>query len=92
MENVKSVIRVIKKAEYPGGYDDHYYFTDVTVDIDNHLMARISGNIWDAMKFQYNSMNNDETQRINGLIEFIKTCFTPKKNYKIELIPIKLEY
>ena len=90
MENVKGVIRVIKHNS--DGYDDHYYFTDVAVDIDNHLMARISGNIWDAMKFQYNSMNNDETQRINSLIEFIKTCFTPKKNYKIELIPITLSY
>jgi len=90
MENVKGVIRVIKHNS--NGYDEHYYFTDVTVDIDNHLMARISSNIWDAMKFQYNSINVDEERRIYSLISFIETCFSPKRDYIIKFIPITLSY
>ena len=92
MINEKGVIRIIKKADHPNGYDEHYYFVDVAVDIYGHLMASNSSNIWDAMKFMWNSHNEDENRRINSLIEFIKTCYTPKKNYIIEFIPISLTY
>ena len=92
MKTKKGVIQIIKKAYYPDGYDEHYYFADIAIDIDGHLMARYTNNIWDAMKFIYNSLNDDENKRINSLIEFVKTCYTPKKDYIIEFIPITLEY
>lgn len=92
MTSEKGVIRIIKKADHPNGYDAHYYFADVVVDINGHLMARNTSNIWDAMKFMYVYTTNDEYRRINSLIEFIKTCYTPKKNYIIEFIPITLNY
>ena len=92
MNSTKGVIRIIKLASNPNEYDEYYYLTDVSTDINSHLMARITGNIWDAMKFIYNSLNEDEVKRINSLIEFVKVCFTPIKRYKIEFIPIKLDY
>ncbi len=92
MTSEKGVIRIIKKADHYNGYDEYYYFADVTVDINGHLMARNTSNIWDAMKFIYVYKNDDEYRRINSLIEFIKTCYTPKKNYVIEFIPINLTY
>ena len=92
MDNTKGVIRIIKKADHPDGYDEHYYFVDVVTDINGHLMARNTSNIWDAMKFIYVYTSNDEWKRISSLIEFVKTCYTPKKNYIIEFIPIELKY
>ena len=92
MNSTKGVIRIIKLASNPNEYDEYYYFADVSVDIDSHLMTRITGNIWDAMKFIYYSSNEDEVKRINSLIEFVKTCFIPKKRYKIEFVPITIEY
>ena len=92
MNSTKGVIRIIKLASNSNEYDEYYYLSDVSTDIDSHLMARITGNIWDAMKFIYNSPNEDEVKRINSLIEFVKVCFTPIKRYKIEFIPIKLDY
>ena len=92
MNSTKGVIRIIKLASNPNEYDEYYYLTDVSTDIDSHIMARITGNIWDAMKFIYNSPNEDEVKRINSLIEFVKVCFTLRKRYKIEFIPIKLDY
>lgn len=92
MDSTKGVIRIIKKADHPDGYDEHYYFADVVTDINGHLMARNTSNIWDAMKFIYVYTNNDEWKRISSLIEFVKTCYTPKKNYIIEFIPIELKY
>ena len=92
MDSTKGVIRIIKKADHPDGYDEHYYFADVVTDINGHLMARNTSNIWNAMKFIYVYTNNDEWKRISSLIEFVKTCYTPKKNYTIEFIPIELKY
>jgi hypothetical protein len=92
MDSTKGVIRIIKKADHPDGYDEHYYFADVVTDINGHLMARNTSNIWDAMKFIYVYTSNDEWKRISSLIEFVKTCYTPKKNYIIEFIPIELKY
>lgn len=92
MNSTKGVIRIIKLASNPNEYDEYYYLTDVSTDINSHLMARITGNIWNAMKFIYNSPIEDEVKRINSLIEFVKVCFTPIKRYKIEFIPIKLDY
>ena len=92
MNSTKGVIRIIELASNPNEYDEYYYLTDVSTDINSHLMARITGNIWNAMKFIYNSPIEDEVKRINSLIEFVKVCFTPIKRYKIEFIPIKLDY
>ena len=92
MNSTKGVIRIIKLASNSNEYDEYYYLSDVSTDINSHLMARITGNIWDAMKFIYNSPNEDEIKRINSLIEFVKVCFTPRKRYKIEFTPIKLDY
>ena len=92
MNNTKGVIRIIKLASNSNEYDEYYYFADVNVDIDSHVMARITGNVWDAMKFVWDSTNDDECKRIASLIEFVKTCFTPKKRYKIEFVPITIEY
>ena len=65
MNSTKGVIRIIKLASNPNEYDEYYYLTDVSTDINSHLMTRITGNIWDAMKFIYNSLNEDEVKRIN---------------------------
>ena len=92
MNNTKGVIRIIKLVSNANEYDEYYYFADVNVDKYSHIMARITGNVWDAMKFVWNSTNDDERKRIASLIEFVKTCFTPKKRYKIEFIPITIEY
>jgi len=92
MNSTKGVIRIIVLASNSNEYDQYYYFADVNVDTDSHLMARITGNVWDAMKFVWDSTNDDERKRIASLIEFVKTCFTPKKRYKIEFVPITIEY
>ena len=76
MNSTKGVIRIIKLASNQNEYDEYYYLTDVSKDINSHLMARITGNIWNAMKFIYNSPIEDEVKRINSLIEFVKVCFT----------------
>ena len=92
MTSKKGVIRIIKQATSFNEYDEYYYVTDIITDIDGHLMARITGNVWDAMKFIWNSPIEDECNRIESLVKFIKTCFTPKKRYKIEFVPITIEY
>ena len=93
MESNKSVIRIIKKAEQPNGYDEHYYLTDIITDIDGHLMARCTGNIWDAMKFKaIENCIEDELNRIESLINFVKVCYTPRKDYDIQLISLNLLY
>jgi len=92
MESTKGVIRVTKLAEHYNGYDEIYYFTDVAIDVDSHLMARISGNVFDAMKFIWNTPNEDEQMRINSLINFVKTCFKPSKKFKIEFVPLTIIY
>ena len=92
MNSTKGVIRIIVLASNSHEYDQYYYFADINVDTNSHVMARITGNVWDAMKFVWDSTNDDERKRIASLIEFIKTCFTPKKRYKIEFVPITIEY
>ena len=93
MENKKSVIRIIKKASNFNGYDEHYYLADIVTDIDGHLMARNTGNIWDAMKFKsIENCSRDELNRIESLINFVKTCYTPHKDYQIQLISLNLSY
>ena len=87
METIKYVISIIKMPDSINGYEEHYYFLDVALDKDGHLIARSTGNIWDAMKFINYEVNNDEAKRILSLIEFIKTCYTPKKKYKIAIKP-----
>lgn len=96
MNSEKGVIRIIKLANHPSGYDEHYYFTDVVIDNNGHLMARNTTNIWDAMKFQCVNgkiPNVDEWRRISSLMEFIKTCYDslPEK-YLIEFTSITLNY
>lgn len=90
--STKGVIRIIKLASTPNEYNEYYYFVDITTDTYSHIMARITGNIWDAMKFVWNPSNDDERKRIDSLFGFVKTCFTPKNQYKIEFVPITIEY
>lgn len=92
MNSTVGVIKIIKKADVPYGYDEHYYFSEVDIDKNGHLMASCTGNIWSAKKFMYNPNFEDEMNRINALIEFIKVCYQPKKKYIIEFIPITLNY
>lgn len=92
MNSEKGVIRIIKLVDHSNGYDEHYYFSDIVIDNNGHLIARNTTNIWDAMKFMYNPNFEDEMNRINALIEFIKVCYQPKKKYIIEFIPITLNY
>lgn len=92
MNSNKGVIRIIEKGDFPNGYDKHYYFSGVETDHDYHLMATLTSDIWQAKKFIYNLEFEDEMKRIKALIEFIKACYTPKKKYQIEFIPINLEY
>ena len=92
MTSEKGVIRIIKQATSFNEYDEYYYVADITTDIDGHLMARNTGNIWDAMKFIWNSPNEDERNRIESLIKFVETCYLPRKKYVVEFIPITIEY
>jgi hypothetical protein len=92
MNSTKGVIRIIKLASNQNEYDEYYYFVDVTTDINGHLMARNTSNIWDATKFMWNSFNDDENKRINSLLEFVKICYTPKKRYQIDFVPITVEF
>jgi len=92
MNNTKGVIRIKKCATNFNEYDEYYYVADITTDDNGHLMARNTGNIWDAMKFIWDSPIEDERNRIESLIEFVKTCYLPKKKYVIEFIPITIEY
>ena len=43
MNSTKGVIRIIKLASNPNEYDEYYYLSDVSTDINSHLMARITG-------------------------------------------------
>lgn len=93
MESSKSVIRIIKKADHPDGYDEHYYLSEVTTDVDGHLVAHCTGNIWNAMKFKsVHHCSEDEIDRIEALLNFVKTCYTPRKNYQIQTISLNLLY
>ena len=92
MINEKGVIRIKSRAISFNEYDEYYYVADITTDIDGHLMARNTRNIWDAMKFIWDSPNEDERNRIESLIKFVKTCYLPRKKYVVEFIPITIEY
>lgn len=92
MNNIKGVIRIIKKGTMASMYDQHYYFASVETDNDYHLMATLTTDIWQAKKFKYDLRFTDEMKRVNALVDFVKTCYTPKKDYQIEFIPINLEY
>ena len=92
MNSTKGVIRIKKQATDFNEYDEYYYVADITTDIDGHLMARNTGNIWDAMKFIWDSPNEDEHYRIESLIKFVETCYRPRYKYIVEFIPITLNY
>ena len=92
MNSTKGVIRIIVKADNGIGYDQHYYFSGVETDNDYHIMATLTSDIWHAKKFIYDLKFDDEMKRINALVDFVKACYTPKKKYQIEFIPINLVY
>ena len=90
MNSTTGVIRIIKKADHPNGYDEHYYFDSVDTDSDHLLMVRVTASIWNAKKFVYRG-SEEQKKRINSLLDFVKTCF-PKKQYDVEFIPVTIEF
>lgn len=92
MESTKGVIRILKNAEYLHGYDIHYYFAGLDVDKNGNITAKCTNNIWDAIRFRCDMLSENDKNRINSLIEFIRNCYLPKQDYLIELIEIKLVY
>ena len=86
------VIRVIENGDLPGDYDKIFYVENVNVDINGRLNVGLTGDIWKAMKLNRYYKDVTMNTNINNFLEFVKSSFTPKKKYNIELIEIKLEY
>ena len=92
MKSSKVVIRVIENGDLPGDYDKIFYVENVNVDINGKLNVGLTGDIWKSMKLNRYYKDVTMNTNINNFIEFIKSSFTPRKKYNIELIEIKLEY
>jgi hypothetical protein len=92
MNNSKVVIRVIEKGDLPGDYDKIFYVENVNVDFNGKLNVGLTGDIWKSMKLNRYYKDVTMNTNINNFIEFVKSSFTPRKKYNIELIEIKLEY
>lgn len=86
----KNVIEVIKKPDYPSGYNEHYYFTNVSLDNDGHISVNITSDIWSATRFICDPKFDAENKKINALIDFVKAFYGRK--YEVRIIPINLEY
>lgn len=91
MNSSKVVIRVIENGD-PNGYDKFFYVENVNVDINGKLNVGLTGDIWKSMKLNRYYKDVTMNTNINNFIEFVKSSFTPRKKYNIELIEIKLEY
>jgi len=92
MNSIKTVIRVIEKGDLPGDYDKIFYVENFNVDIDGRLNVGLTGDIWKSMKLNRYYKDVTMNTNINNFIEFVKSSFTPRKKYNVELIEIKLEY
>lgn len=92
MNSSKVVIRVIENGDLPGDYDKIFYVENVNVDINGKLNVGLTGDIWKSMKLNRYYKDVTMNTNINNFIEFVKSSFTPRKKYNIELIEIKLEY
>lgn len=84
MESVKDVIQIIKKASNQFEYDEHYYFTEISV-ADGKTNILTTCDIWKATRF------NCMTPNIaNNWCSFIKSFFG--KHYEVCVKTIKLNY
>lgn len=92
MNSIKAVIRVIEKGDLPGDYDKIFYVENVNVDINGKLNVGLTGDIWKSMKLNRYYKDVTMNTNINNFIEFVKSSFTPRKKYNIELVEIKLDY
>lgn len=92
MNSSKVVIRVIERGDLPGDYDKIFYVENVNVDFNGKLNVGLTGDIWKSMKLNRYYKDVTMNTNINNFIEFVKSSFTPRKKYNIELIEIKLEY
>ena len=92
MNSSKVVIRVIERGDLPGDYDKIFYVENINVDIDGNLNVGLTGDIWKSMKLNRYYKDITMNTNINNFLEFVKSSFTPRKKYNIELIEIKLEY
>jgi len=92
MDSSKVVIRVIEKGDLPGDYDKIFYVENVNVDVYGKLNVGLTGDIWKSMKLNRYYKDVTMNTNINNFLEFVKSSFTPRKKYNIELIEIKLEY
>ena len=92
MNSSKAVIRVIERGDLPGDYDKIFYVENVNVDINGKLNVGLTGDIWKSMKLNKYYKDVTMNTNINNFIEFVKSSFTPRKKYNIELIEIKVEY
>ena len=84
MESIKSVIEIVKKASNQFEYDEHYYFTEVSI-IDGKTNIGSTGDIWNATKF--NPMFPDIAKT---WCSFIKSFLD--KHYQVNVINISLNY
>lgn len=84
MESVKDVIQITKKASNQFEYDEHYYFTEISVT-DGKTNILTTGDIWKATRF------NCMTPNIaNNWCSFIKSFLG--KHYQVNVINISLNY
>ena len=92
MNSSKVVIRVIERGDLSGDYDKIFYVENVNVDIDGKLNVGLTGDIWKSIKLNRYYKDITMNTNINNFLEFVKSSFTPRKKYNVELIEIKLEY
>ena len=86
----KNVIEVIKKPDYPSGYNEIYYFTGISLDNNGHISVNTTPNIWDALRFMCNPNFDSENKKLMALVDFIQFFYGRK--YEVNVISINLEY
>ena len=85
MESKKNVIEIVKKPSNQFEYEEHRYFTNV--DTNSHLNTSIgmTGDIWEATRF-----NNLTANEAAAWCNFLKAILG--KHYEINIKTISLTY
>ena len=85
MESTKNVIEIIKKPSNQFEYEEHYYFTNVETNTVHGTSIRMTGDIWEATRF-----NNLSANEAAAWCNFIKAILG--KRYEINIKTITLKY
>ena len=85
MESKKNVIEIVKMPSNQFEYEEHYYFTNVEPSSRNGTTIRMTGEIWEAARF-----NNLSSNEATAWCNFLKAILG--KHYKINIKTITLQY